>query len=150
ENNIISTGNENDFIYIFKKSEENDFYLWEKKVIQKHNNNKTLKIINEMENKKEQNKILVDKHNKQIIIYYSISTCSRFYYDNIYYLGINIYDNDLNLKKILNYDENGERFIKYSLMKILNKEYYIVFNEKIILISAKYLEIVNIYEINFK
>ena len=100
------------------------------------------------------NKILVDKYNKQIIIYYSISTDSYFYYDNIYYIGIyyigiNFYDNDFNLKKIINYEENGERFIKNASMKILNKEYYILFHIKILLISAKYLEIVNVYEMNF-
>ena len=47
ENNIISTVYRNDFIYIFKKSEENEFFLGGKKLIQKSDGG-TLKKIKEM------------------------------------------------------------------------------------------------------
>ena len=137
--------------YIFKKVEENYFYLVKKMSIEKDNNAiKKFKKFNNFNNREyHKNKVLVDKYNNQIIIYYyTYKFVSR--YSKIYSIGINFYDYDLNLKKVINYEENLDSST-YSdfFLNILNKECYILsIDGKVLLISAKYLEIITIYNLH--
>ena len=151
EDSIIFIGNGNyssTSVFIFRKIEENYFYLVKKMFIEKNNNAFIKHNINN-NIRYDENKVLVDNYNKQIIFYYDINKfVSRA--EQFYYIGINFYDYDLKVKKSINFDENIDfnGFPDYYL-NILNKECYILsFNDKIYLISAKYLEIITIYNLH--
>jgi len=129
EDKILFTCDKN-VAQIFKKNDENEFFLY-----------KSFDIKIKKSYQKSKNYCLYDKFNKQIIIYYNIYV----YNNSNFYL--NIYDSkDYEIKKIINFGMEGW-FIS---LKILNKEFLILnFQKKIILISSKYLEIIRIYEFKF-
>ena len=138
-------------IFIFRKIEENNFYLVKKMFIEKNNN--TFKKINFNNNIiYDNNKVLADNYNKQIIFYYDINkfiSSSEDSDEKFYYISINFYNYDLNLKKSINFEEIVDLSYPHYSINILNKENYIIsFNEKICLISAKYLEIITIYNLH--
>jgi hypothetical protein len=67
------------------------------------------------------------------------------------YVFIYFYDYDLNLKKVINFEEDSKGLVSRDwFLTILNKEFYIViYYKKVILISIKYLEIITIYDLDF-
>ena len=130
EDKIIFT-DQNNNAYIFQKNKENQFFLY-----------KTFDIVKSYHDSKNENQILCDKYNNNIIIYYQI------YNNNDNCICFNIYDFNYNPKKIINNkDKTDNKF--HETLQILNKDCYIYFYRKtILIISSKYLEIVSVYKIN--
>ena len=151
DDNVIIFTTKNDRAFIFKKDEENNFYLDKKIYIEPPD--KFDEIINSGNffgiNC---NNVFADRDNKQIMIYRDCDMIPNIYssiYNN--YVFIYFYDYDFNLKKIINFEEdsNGPMSESYFLT-ILNKECYLVsYYKKVFLISIKYLEIVTTYNLDF-
>ena len=151
DDNVIIFTTKNDRAFIFKKDEENYFYLDKKIYIEPPD--KFDEIINSGNffgiNC---NNVFADRDNKQIMVYRDCDMIPNIYssiYNN--YVFIYFYDYDFNLKKIINFEEdsNGPMSESYFLT-ILNKECYLVsYYKKVFLISIKYLEIVTTYNLDF-
>ena len=137
ENKVICTIKKDNRALVFQKNEENEFYLENEIYIDKADYFRKKYC--------RKNKVLVDTFNKQIIIFYEMNIHSGHYF------GINFYNYDYNLKKVINYENITDNWIdKYNIiLKVLDKENYIVFYGKIFIISAKYLQIITIYNIIF-
>ena len=151
DDNVIIFTTKSDFAFIFKKDEENNFYLDKKICIYPHD------IIDEIINSGNffginYNNVFVDRDNKQIMIYRDCDVIPDIYspiHNN--YVFIYFYDYDLNLKKVINFEEDSKGLVSRDcFLTILNKEFYIViYYKKVILISIKYLEIITIYDLDF-
>ena len=151
DDNVIIFTSRNDMAFIFKKDEENYFYLDKKIYIEPPD--KFDEIINSGNFFRINcNNVFADRDNKQIMIYRDCDMIPNIYssiYNN--YVFIYFYDYDFNLKKIINFEEdsNGSMSESYFLT-ILNKECYLVsYYKKVFLISIKYLEIVTTYNLDF-
>ena len=151
DDNVIIFTTKNDMAFIFKKDEENNFYL--DKEIDIEPPDKFDEIINSGNFFRINcNNVFADRDNKQIMIYRDCDMIPNIYssiYNN--YVFIYFYDYDFNLKKIINFEEdsNGPMSESYFLT-ILNKECYLVsYYKKVFLISIKYLEIVTTYNLDF-
>ena len=151
DDNVIIFTSRIDMAFIFKKDEENYFYLDKKIYIEPPD--KFDEIINSGNffgiNC---NNVFADRDNKQIMVYRDCDMIPNIYssiHNN--YVFIYFYDYDFNLKKIINFEEdsNGPMSESYFLT-ILNKECYLVsYYKKVFLISIKYLEIVSTYNLDF-
>lgn len=151
DDNVIIFTSRIDMAFIFKKDEENYFYLDKKIYIEPPD--KFDEIINSGNffgiNC---NNVFADRDNKQIMVYRDCDMIPNIYssiHNN--YVFIYFYDYDFNLKKIINFEEdsNGSMSESYFLT-ILNKECYLVsYYKKVFLISIKYLEIVSTYNLDF-
>ena len=151
DDNVIIFTTKNDRAFIFKKDEENYFYLDKKIYIEPPD--KFDEIINSGNFFRINcNNVFADRDNKQIMIYRDCDMIPNIYssiFNN--YVFIYFYDYDFNLKKIINFEEdsNGSMSESYFLT-ILNKECYLVsYYKKVFLISIKYLEIVTTYNLDF-
>ena len=141
---IVTTTTENSF-FVFKKNDENEFYLDNKTNIQRIDKFKIFQYF--------ENNILVDTFNQQIIFYYEIHEYSKYKDIYVYYLGFHIYDYNYKLKKVIHYKDVTNKnnwFANFNIkLKILNKENYIAFYSNVfIIISAKNLQIITIYKMN--
>ena len=151
DDNVIIFTTKSEFVFIFKKDEENNFYLDKKICIYPHD------IIDEIINSGNffginYNNVFVDRDNKQIMIYRDCDVIPDIYSSiRNNYVFIYFYDYDLNLKKIINFEEDSKGLVSRDwFLTILNKEFYIViYYKKVILISIKYLEIITIYDLDF-
>ena len=151
DDNVIIFTSRNDMAFIFKKDEENYFYLDKKIYIEPPD--KFDEIINSGNFFRINcNNVFADRDNKQIMVYRDCDMIPNIYssiYNN--YVFIYFYDYDFNLKKIINFEEDSNVSMTESyFLTILNKECYLVsYYKKVFLISIKYLEIVTTYNLDF-
>ena len=150
DDNVIIFTSKTDLVFIFKKDEENNFYLDKKIYIEPPD--KFDEIINSGKffgiNC---NNVFVDRVNKNIMIYRDCAMIPNIYSSiENNYVFIYFYDYDFNLKKIINFEEDSEGpMSKECFLTILNKEFYLViYYKKVFLISIKYLEIITTYNLD--